>query len=106
MASNVGHMEILFDPAGQGENASPGTGSVAEAPAAHALKRLEKHKAEGLERDRHLDHKTPRSRGGKSEMENYQYLCPPCNMAKGARTVEEYLEHCRRVLLFNGKWWE
>ena len=41
--------------------------------------------------DFHLDHKTPISRGGGSEPENMQILCPPCNMSKGARTMEEWI---------------
>jgi 5-methylcytosine-specific restriction endonuclease McrA len=61
---------------------------------------------DGLHGKRHLDHMLPRSRGGKSEIANYQYLCPTCNMGKGALTTDEYLEHCRRVLLYNGKWYE
>lgn len=59
-----------------------------------------------LTKARHLDHIVPRSRGGKSEMSNYQYLCPTCNMAKGAQSSEEFLEHIKRILLYNGKWYE
>lgn len=59
-----------------------------------------------LEHGRHLDHVLPRSRGGKSNITNYQFLCPPCNTAKGTFTNEEFLEHIRLILLYNGKWWE
>lgn len=48
--------------------------------------------------DRHLDHKLPRSRGGADEMSNYQWLCPPCNVAKGEFTNEEFLAHIRKIL--------
>ncbi len=59
-----------------------------------------------LEDGRHLDHIVPRSRGGKSELANYQYLCPTCNQSKGAMTTEEFLAHCKTVLLHNGLWWD
>lgn len=61
---------------------------------------------EDLKEARHLDHKIPRSKGGQSALDNYQYLCPPCNIAKGTFTNDEFFEHIRRILLFNGKWYE
>lgn len=36
-----------------------------------------------------IDHKTPISRGGTSEIENLQALCQPCNSRKGTKTMEE-----------------
>jgi len=45
---------------------------------------------------KHLDHKTPISRGGLNELENMQWLCPTCNMKKGAKTHEEYSEALAR----------
>jgi hypothetical protein len=52
----------------------------------------------------HCDHITPLSRGGSNLPENIQILCPACNMAKGARTMEEMgsrplsaCQHRRRV---------
>jgi 5-methylcytosine-specific restriction endonuclease McrA len=39
---------------------------------------------------RHLDHKTPLSRGGSNWPDNLQWLCAPCNLKKGTKTAEEY----------------
>jgi 5-methylcytosine-specific restriction endonuclease McrA len=41
---------------------------------------------------KHLDHKTPLSRGGKHEDANLHLTCPTCNLKKHAKTHEEYLE--------------
>lgn len=38
----------------------------------------------------HVDHVIPRSRGGPDKLDNLVLACPPCNMAKGARTPEEW----------------
>lgn len=38
-----------------------------------------------------IDHKTPLSRGGSNWPENIQLLCGPCNSAKGALTMDEWL---------------
>lgn len=40
----------------------------------------------------HIDHKMPVSRGGLNGIENLQVTCPTCNMSKGARTHEEFIE--------------
>jgi 5-methylcytosine-specific restriction endonuclease McrA len=50
----------------------------------------------------HLDHILPRSRGGSDKMENLQWLCPPCNTAKGVFTPDEFLNHIRKILLRSG----
>lgn len=42
------------------------------------------------ERKYHIDHITPISRGGGNDPGNLQCLCPPCNLAKGSMTDEEY----------------
>jgi len=38
----------------------------------------------------HLEHKTPRSRGGTDLPDNLVASCAPCNMKKGRRTHEEF----------------
>jgi len=40
----------------------------------------------------HVDHIVPLSRGGGNGIENIQCLCPPCNLSKGALTMEEWRE--------------
>lgn len=39
----------------------------------------------------HLDHIMPMSLGGKNEDSNFQILCAPCNMAKGAKHPVEFM---------------
>lgn len=48
---------------------------------------------------RHLDHKTPLSRGGFHLIENVQWTCPSCNDSKGTLTDDEYRSSARRVRL-------
>ena len=38
----------------------------------------------------HLDHVTPFSRGGLTEVENLVVACAGCNISKGSKTVEEW----------------
>ena len=38
----------------------------------------------------HVDHMVPLSRGGSNWPHNLQLLCPPCNLSKGALTMEEF----------------
>ncbi len=38
----------------------------------------------------HVDHMTPLCRGGANGWENLALVCPPCNLRKHARTVEEF----------------
>lgn len=45
-----------------------------------------------LKLGKHLDHKTPLSRGGSNTDDNVQLTCPLCNMRKHAKTHEEYLQ--------------
>lgn len=46
----------------------------------------------------HIEHKTPKSRGGTDEIENLCLSCPDCNLSKWARTVDEYKEYKRRAI--------
>lgn len=39
---------------------------------------------------RHLDHVMPLARGGSNGCENLQYLCAPCNLAKGAKDPVDF----------------
>jgi len=59
-----------------------------------------------------VDHGNPISRGGVSDMRNWQALCFPCNREKGDRTTSEFkrwidnnfnsIEYYQRVML--DKW--
>ena len=42
-------------------------------------------------REMTMDHVVPRSRGGESRVANLVAACATCNVAKGARTAEEFL---------------
>ena len=48
---------------------------------------------------KHLDHKTPLSRGGSNGVENLQWLCQSCNCRKWRYTNEEWLalEACKEA---------
>jgi hypothetical protein len=39
---------------------------------------------------KHLDHILPLILGGSNDPENLQYLCPPCNLAKGAKHPQDF----------------
>jgi 5-methylcytosine-specific restriction endonuclease McrA len=38
-----------------------------------------------------IEHKVPSSRGGRNNYDNLGLACPPCDIAKGDLTAEEYL---------------
>lgn len=38
----------------------------------------------------HIDHMTPKSRGGCNSIENLVPSCPSCNTSKGTKTFEEF----------------
>jgi hypothetical protein len=39
----------------------------------------------------HLDHVVPASKGGGSSVDNLVVACAPCNLSKGAKTLEEWI---------------
>ena len=45
-----------------------------------------------------VDHKYPRSRGGKSSLDNLRWLCLPCNRSKQDLTEEELVAHLKKML--------
>jgi 5-methylcytosine-specific restriction endonuclease McrA len=45
-----------------------------------------------LDHKRHLDHRTPLSRGGAHAIGNLCWTCPTCNRRKGQKTAEEFVE--------------
>lgn len=53
----------------------------------------------------HIDHKTPRSKGGSDDIENLAITCADCNRLKHQRTEEEFRgfvqQYCQR---FTGTW--
>lgn len=49
--------------------------------------------------NRHDDHKQPVSRGGSNWPDNIAITCPTCNISKGAKTAEEFIEWIKN----NGK---
>lgn len=44
-----------------------------------------------------LDHKIPRADGGDDMKPNLQWLCLPCNRAKGMQSMVAFVAMCRRV---------
>jgi len=49
----------------------------------------------------HVDHIYPISLGGKTEIENLQFLCEMCNRGKFNWSDEEYIAHCKKVAINN-----
>lgn len=45
-----------------------------------------------VERDIHVDHVMPLSRGGSNRPDNLALVCQDCNLSKGRRTLGEWLE--------------
>lgn len=39
----------------------------------------------------HLDHMTPVAKGGRNDLENVTYCCKNCNLAKHAKTADEFI---------------
>ena len=44
-----------------------------------------------LDKERHIDHKLPISRGGSNDISNIALTCARCNLSKHTKTAEEYL---------------
>lgn len=40
----------------------------------------------------HIEHKTPKSKGGSNDLENLVPACPSCNLKKSAKTAKQFLE--------------
>ena len=49
----------------------------------------------------HVEHVTPRVRGGSSELDNLAWACPSCNLHKSDRVVVESANSDQQVPLFN-----
>lgn len=49
-----------------------------------------------------FDHITPRSRGGENTLENLGVCTKQSNLSKSDMTLEEYLNHCKKVLETHG----
>jgi 5-methylcytosine-specific restriction endonuclease McrA len=47
---------------------------------------------------KHVDHIVPLARGGSNDRRNLQYLCAPCNLAKGAKDPIEFARAQGRLL--------
>lgn len=52
--------------------------------------------------DYQLDHITPASRGGDNSFENLGILHKDVNMMKHSLTTEEFIDWCKKILIFNG----
>ena len=46
----------------------------------------------------HVEHKTPVSRGGSSDISNIAIACPKCNHSKRDKTAEEFLYKTRGII--------
>jgi 5-methylcytosine-specific restriction endonuclease McrA len=46
----------------------------------------------------HVDHITPLARGGENDKRNYQLLCPPCNLEKGANDPLTHMQRKGKLL--------
>jgi 5-methylcytosine-specific restriction endonuclease McrA len=51
-----------------------------------------------------IDHVTPKSRGGKTAVSNFQLLCVLCNFIKRDMEMAEFIEVCKKVAEYhNGR---
>lgn len=51
-----------------------------------------------------LDHRIPRSQGGSDAASNLQWLCKPCNRAKGTMSNDDFIALCSRVHERKSRW--
>lgn len=51
----------------------------------------------------HIDHIYPLARGGTNGPENIQLLCPTCNVSKGTKTHDEFMQYRLTKKKLNGK---
>ena len=49
----------------------------------------------------HLDHVTPRSRGGTGDLDNCVITTAAANQAKGSMTNEEFIAFCEKVIAYD-----
>jgi len=56
-----------------------------------------------LDRQAHIDHILPVSRGGTNEASNLQWLDPMINQAKSNMTDQEFLDMCKQVINWASK---
>lgn len=45
----------------------------------------------------HIDHVVPRRHGGTDDLSNLVASCPPCNMSKGANSLEQFRKKRARI---------
>jgi 5-methylcytosine-specific restriction endonuclease McrA len=50
----------------------------------------------------HFDHIIPKSKGGKSTLENLGFTCKEANVAKSDLLLEDFLSLCKEILEFQG----
>ena len=50
----------------------------------------------------HIDHIIPPCRGGNNEISNAGISCPEANIAKSGMLVDEFIDLCKQVLIYNG----
>ena len=48
--------------------------------------------------DAHIDHIIPKSRGGKDEIQNYQWVLRSVNLMKHSMLEEEFLSLCKKII--------
>ena len=57
----------------------------------------------GLDNTMHIDHITPRVKGGKNNIENLNPSCKLCNASKGTKSIDEFRFHVARKKRFENE---